>query len=175
MKLPRLREIRELQAVSRLDLARGTGVSPGSISGYETGERSADPATARKLAAALGVPMKQLMLDPRQEARSVTARSASMSATRIREEHLRARLECAFPQLFDREGLSNEQVEEAAASAQVLLGDLGRTMSIEADSLFEAMRPTLTARELERLCVAFYYEELIRSEEAASRQPGFRE
>jgi transcriptional regulator with XRE-family HTH domain len=177
LKLPRLKETRELQGVSQLDLAQVTGVSLASISGYETGERSADSATAWKLATALAVPVERLMLESRQAARpGTTSRLARTSADRIREESLRARLEYAFPQLFDSERLPNEQIDEAFESAYVILGALGRTMLIEADSFFEAMHPTLTAAELRKLCVAFYFEELIRKGEAASKQRSvFRE
>ena len=87
---------------------------------------------------------------------------------------LRARLENAFPQLFDHEGLPDEQGLEE--ETRVILTDLGKTMAMEAGSLFEAMRETLTARELEQLCVGLYYSEVIRSQEATSRQPPeFRE
>ena len=60
MKLPGLREQRELHGLSQSELGRSAGVSRDSISNYETGQREAWPSTAKKLAAALGVDIADL-------------------------------------------------------------------------------------------------------------------
>lgn len=63
LKLPRLREVRELRGWSQGVLAEKASVSRDSISNYETGHREAYPATARKLADALEVTIADLMED----------------------------------------------------------------------------------------------------------------
>lgn len=60
MKLPRLKEVRELHGWSQAKLAEEADVSRDSISNYETGHREAWPATAKKLANALGVEIADL-------------------------------------------------------------------------------------------------------------------
>jgi transcriptional regulator with XRE-family HTH domain len=60
LKLPRLKEVRELHGWSQAKLAEESGVSRDSISNYETGQREAWPATAKKLADALGVEIADL-------------------------------------------------------------------------------------------------------------------
>ena len=64
MRLPRLKEVRELHGWSQKNLAEAAGVSRDSISNYETGHRDAYPATARKLADALGVEIADLLQEP---------------------------------------------------------------------------------------------------------------
>jgi transcriptional regulator with XRE-family HTH domain len=61
LKLPRLREVRELHGWSQSRLAEEAGVSRDSISNYETGHREAYPSTAKKLADALGVTIADFM------------------------------------------------------------------------------------------------------------------
>ena len=61
MKLPRLREVRELHGWSQKKLAEESGTSRDSISNYETGQREAWPSTAKKLADALSVTIADLM------------------------------------------------------------------------------------------------------------------
>lgn len=60
LKLPSLREIRESRGLSQSELAREAHVSRDSISNYETGQREAWPATAKRLAEALGVEITDL-------------------------------------------------------------------------------------------------------------------
>jgi transcriptional regulator with XRE-family HTH domain len=60
LKLPNLRTVRELHGWSQADLARTAGVSRDSISNYESGKREAWPATAQRIADALGVPLSKL-------------------------------------------------------------------------------------------------------------------
>jgi transcriptional regulator with XRE-family HTH domain len=60
LKLPSLREVRELRGWSQGVLAKKAGVSRDSISNYETGQREAYPSTARKLADALNVSPAEL-------------------------------------------------------------------------------------------------------------------
>jgi transcriptional regulator with XRE-family HTH domain len=61
LKLPRLKEVRELHGWSQKKLAEQSGVSRDSISNYETGQREAWPATSRRLADALGVEIADLL------------------------------------------------------------------------------------------------------------------
>jgi transcriptional regulator with XRE-family HTH domain len=63
VKLPKLREIRELRGWSQSVLAEKADVSRDSISNYETGHREAYPSTAKKLADALGVTIADFMED----------------------------------------------------------------------------------------------------------------
>jgi transcriptional regulator with XRE-family HTH domain len=60
LKLPRLKEVRELHGWSQAKLAEESDVSRDSISNYETGQREAWPATAKKLADALHVEIADL-------------------------------------------------------------------------------------------------------------------
>ena len=61
MKLPRLKEVRELHGWSQAKLAEESDVSRDSISNYETGQREAWPATAKKLADTLRVEITDLV------------------------------------------------------------------------------------------------------------------
>ncbi len=61
MKLPRLREVREQHGWSQQKLSEESGVSRDSISNYETGQREAWPATAKRLSDALGVEIADLI------------------------------------------------------------------------------------------------------------------
>lgn len=70
MKLPRLKEVRELHGWSQAKLAEESGVSRDSISNYETGQREAWPATAKKLADALHVEIADLREPARELATS---------------------------------------------------------------------------------------------------------
>jgi transcriptional regulator with XRE-family HTH domain len=63
LKLPQLKEVRELHGWSQKKLAEESSVSRDSISNYETGHREAWPSTAKKLADALGVTIADLMGD----------------------------------------------------------------------------------------------------------------
>jgi transcriptional regulator with XRE-family HTH domain len=85
LKLPGLREQRELHGLSQSVLARAAGVSRDSISNYETGQREAWPSTAKKLADALGVDIADLTSQkvrastPDEWARELGARLHGMS------------------------------------------------------------------------------------------------
>jgi transcriptional regulator with XRE-family HTH domain len=86
LKLPGLREQRELHGLSQSELARAAGVSRDSISNYETGQREAWPSTAKKLADALDVdiadiasPKVQAPSSPDEWAREHGARLHGMS------------------------------------------------------------------------------------------------
>ncbi len=61
MKLPRLKEVREQHGWSQQKLSKESGVSRDSISNYETGQREAWPATAKRLSDALGVEIADLV------------------------------------------------------------------------------------------------------------------
>jgi transcriptional regulator with XRE-family HTH domain len=68
LKLPRLKEVRELHGWSQTKLAEESGVSRDSISNYETGQREAYPATAKRLADALDVEIAELIEPAREPA-----------------------------------------------------------------------------------------------------------
>jgi transcriptional regulator with XRE-family HTH domain len=70
LKLPRLKEVRELHGWSQAKLAEESDVSRDSISNYETGQREAWPATAKKLADALHVEIADLREPVRELATS---------------------------------------------------------------------------------------------------------
>jgi transcriptional regulator with XRE-family HTH domain len=70
LKLPRLKEVRELHGWSQAKLAEESDVSRDSISNYETGQREAWPATAKKLADALHVEIADLREPARELATS---------------------------------------------------------------------------------------------------------
>ena len=63
MKLPRLREGRELAGFTQLELAERAGVSHDPVWRAEAGG-SVSPSTARKLAGALGVEIRDLAQEP---------------------------------------------------------------------------------------------------------------
>ena len=63
MKLPRLRTLRERQALTQRELADLAGVSRTTIVTLEQGADSPYPSTVRKLARALGVTPAELMND----------------------------------------------------------------------------------------------------------------
>jgi transcriptional regulator with XRE-family HTH domain len=61
VKLPRLRSIRERQALNQRELAEKAGLTPASLSRIETGTQEPYMSTVRKLAKALGVEPADLM------------------------------------------------------------------------------------------------------------------
>jgi transcriptional regulator with XRE-family HTH domain len=61
MRLPNLRRVRERRAWSQTDLARRAGVGKNTIARLEEDRNGAQPGTAAKLAAALGVEPGVLM------------------------------------------------------------------------------------------------------------------
>ncbi|MGH2369763.1 MAG: helix-turn-helix domain-containing protein [Chloroflexota bacterium] len=62
--LPRLRETRLTVPLTQEELAAASGVSVSTIVRLERGDMPAEPATIRKLAAALGVSPRELMAPP---------------------------------------------------------------------------------------------------------------
>ena len=61
VKLPRLRAVRERQALNQRELAKLAGLTNASLSRIETGKQEPYASTVRKLAAALGVKPSDLM------------------------------------------------------------------------------------------------------------------
>lgn len=61
VKLPRLRTIRERQALNQRELAKAADITPASLSRIEAGRQEPYMSTVRKLAAALGVKPSDLM------------------------------------------------------------------------------------------------------------------
>ncbi len=64
MKLSRLKEWRERRAMTQTDLAEMAGVSQDGVSKIERGVRGCHPNTAKRLSAALGVPVGELVAPP---------------------------------------------------------------------------------------------------------------
>jgi len=56
------RTIRELAGLSQAELSRRTGISQGHISQIESGQKHPRPATVRRMAEALGVPLASLLV-----------------------------------------------------------------------------------------------------------------
>jgi transcriptional regulator with XRE-family HTH domain len=83
LKLPRLKEVRELHGWSQAKLAEESDVSRDSISNYETGQREAWPATAKKLADALHVEIADLREPARELATSGKAKAPPPSGPSV--------------------------------------------------------------------------------------------
>ena len=58
----RLRELRETAMLSQSELAKMAGITQAAVSGFERGERRAQPRTVRRLAKALGVEPNDLVI-----------------------------------------------------------------------------------------------------------------
>jgi transcriptional regulator with XRE-family HTH domain len=58
----RIREARERKAYGQAELARAIGVTPTSLWAIESGRHAPRPATLRKIAQALGVPIEELTI-----------------------------------------------------------------------------------------------------------------
>jgi putative transcriptional regulator len=84
LKLPRLKEMRELHGWSQKKLAEESGVSRDSISNYETGQREAWPATAKRLADALDADIEELAR-PKESAPSRSGQLEQEKAAGLRE------------------------------------------------------------------------------------------
>jgi transcriptional regulator with XRE-family HTH domain len=56
----RIRELRERKAYGQAELARAVGLTPTSLWAIEAGRHAPRPATLRKIAEALGVPVEEL-------------------------------------------------------------------------------------------------------------------
>jgi transcriptional regulator with XRE-family HTH domain len=63
MELIRLRELRNLAFLTQRELAERAGLTQASVARLETGKHRARPSTARRLAAALGVEPKDLVVE----------------------------------------------------------------------------------------------------------------
>jgi transcriptional regulator with XRE-family HTH domain len=84
----RLRALREARGISLNDLARAARVGKATVSGLENGTRNPTLETMYAIAAALGVPMSSLTLDPGAPARTATAvRGASVVSTLLEVFH----------------------------------------------------------------------------------------
>ena len=58
----RLLELRETAMLSQTELAKMAGITQAAVSGFERGERRAQPRTVRRLAKALGVAPNDLVV-----------------------------------------------------------------------------------------------------------------
>jgi transcriptional regulator with XRE-family HTH domain len=136
LKLPRLKEVRELHGWSQAKLAEESDVSRDSISNYETGQREAWPATAKKLADALHVEIADL----REPAREL-ATSGKAEAPREAGHGMAQRLE----DLQRYEAHVSEIAEKYRAETEPLLaavGDADKPTEKDLDSLMTLLTQT---------------------------------
>jgi transcriptional regulator with XRE-family HTH domain len=136
LKLPRLKEVRELHGWSQAKLAEESDVSRDSISNYETGQREAWPATAKKLADALHVEIADL----REPAR-VLATSGKAEAPREAGYSVAQRLE----DLQRYEAHISKIAEKYHTEAEPLLvavGDSDKPTEKDLDSLITLLAQT---------------------------------
>lgn len=56
----RIRDLRERKAYGQAELAREVGITPTSMWAIESGKHTPRPATLRKIAQALGIPVEDL-------------------------------------------------------------------------------------------------------------------
>jgi transcriptional regulator with XRE-family HTH domain len=89
LKLPRLREQRELRGMTQAELAEESGRSARSISGYEAGA-DARPNTARLLAEALGVSIADLLEEQSPKAPSSSPKAPELQVGEERRGEARA-------------------------------------------------------------------------------------
>ena len=85
MKLVRLKEWRERRGLSQEELATRADVGRAAVSKYENGRREAHPATARRIADALGVEPEDLLFSP-DMARPTWGKSTGQALDAAREE-----------------------------------------------------------------------------------------
>jgi transcriptional regulator with XRE-family HTH domain len=136
LKLPRLKEVRELHGWSQAKLAKESDVSRDSISNYETGQREAWPATAKKLADALHVEIADL----REPAREL-ATSGKAEAPRGAGHSVAQRLE----DLQTYEAHISKIAEKYHTEAEPLLvavGDADKPTEKDLDSLITLLTQT---------------------------------
>lgn len=120
MKLPKSRAWREAKGLTRQELAEAAGLSPQTLAGYESG-REARPNNARKLAAALGVEVAELMEEsqlPKDSAPREDAYDPRASELR-RENYLSALIVFCHKQIRRWE---KEWEERASASSYEFFG-----------------------------------------------------
>jgi len=60
----RIRAARERKAYGQAEVARGVGITPTSLWAIEAGRHAPRPATLRKIAQFLGVPVEDLTVEP---------------------------------------------------------------------------------------------------------------
>ncbi|WP_027345911.1 helix-turn-helix domain-containing protein [Hamadaea tsunoensis] len=84
----RLRELREARGISLSELARTAGVGKATLSGLENGTRNPTLETMYAIAAALGLPMSALTVDPGAPARTADPiRGAAVVSTLLEVFH----------------------------------------------------------------------------------------
>ena len=136
MKLPRLKEVRELHGWSQAKLAEESDVSRDSISNYETGQREAWPATAKKLADALHVEIADLREPARELATSGKAEAPPPSGPSVaqRLEDLQ-RYEAHISKIA-------EKYHTEAEPLLVAVGDADKPTEKDLDSLITLLTQT---------------------------------
>jgi transcriptional regulator with XRE-family HTH domain len=100
--LPRLKEVRELHGWSQAKLAEESDVSRDSISNYETGQREAWPATAKKLADALHVEIADLREPARELATSGKAETPGEAGQLTEESEEEQHIPSIHPSALER-------------------------------------------------------------------------
>ncbi|MDR2552170.1 MAG: cupin domain-containing protein, partial [Treponema sp.] len=80
----RVRELREVEEISVLDMARDVGAAPEVYAGYESGEKDIPISVLYKIAAALGVDPTVILTgeDPRMESAAVCRAGAGVEIER---------------------------------------------------------------------------------------------
>jgi transcriptional regulator with XRE-family HTH domain len=97
VQIPRLREWREVRALTQVELAERAGVSSRSVAGYEAGA-GARPPTVRRLAEALGIEVTDLRGDSEHPLGEAPP-SSQLTLNGALEEERRTALEILFDNL----------------------------------------------------------------------------
>jgi transcriptional regulator with XRE-family HTH domain len=164
LKLPRLKEVRELHGWSQAKLAEESDVSRDSISNYETGQREAWPTTAKKLADALHVeiadlrePARELATSgkakaPREAGRSVAQRLEDLQTYEAHISKIAEKYHTEAEPLLVAVGNADKPTEKDLASLITLLTQTGWTFDggyeylKDDDVVVQAERGTATER-----------------------------
>jgi transcriptional regulator with XRE-family HTH domain len=164
LKLPRLKEVRELHGWSQAKLAEESDVSRDSISNYETGHREAYPATAKKLADALHVeiadlrePARELAISgkaeaPREAGHSVAQRLEDLQAYEAHISKIGEKYHTEAEPLLAAVGDADKPTEKDLDSLMTLLTQTGWTFDggyeylKHDDAVVQAERGTATER-----------------------------
>jgi len=151
LKLPRLKEVRELHGWSQAKLAEESDVSRDSISNYETGQREAWPATAKKLADALHVEIADLREPARELATSGKAEAPKEAGqlSAAEEAAMIEGLAAAVEAVVDRTRTRLEQTDDTDGDALVALLEDAWLAQRGADQLLEEINEEAAQKQRE--------------------------
>ena len=151
MKLPRLKEVRELHGWSQAKLAEESDVSRDSISNYETGQREAWPATAKKLADALHVEIADLREPARELATSGKAEAPKEAGqlSAAEEAAMIEGLASAVDAVADRTQKRNEQTDKTDGDALAALFEDSWLAQRGAEQLLEQVNEEAVQKQRE--------------------------